>query len=189
MEERCNNVPNCKDRTDEYDCEMLRLDEHVYRKQFPPIADAHHHIEVTVSALIVNIGNFDDLSMTYTVKFVMILKWFDHHLIFANLKPNYHDNLIGDKKHSIWIPPLCMNNSDGNVWVSVDEPSAKIYVERKGKHVVGPLSELQETHYYSGHENNLIFEAEYDNKFHCTYDLHCFPFDTQVCGMEVRFFR
>jgi hypothetical protein len=164
---------------------MLVLDEHVYRKQFPPIADAHQHVDITFSALIINIGNFDDLSMTYTVKFVMILKWFDHHLTFANLKPNYHDNLIGDKKHSIWIPPLCMNNSDGNIWVSVDEPSAKVYVERKGKHVVGPLSELQETHYYSGHENNLVFEAEYDNKFHCSYDLHCFPFDTQVCGMEV----
>ena len=78
-----------------------------------------------------------------------------------------------------------INNSDGNIWVSVDESSSKIYVERKGTHTVGPLSEIRETHYYTGDENNLVFEAEYENKFHCSYDLHCFPFDTQVCGMEV----
>ena len=186
MTERCNNVPNCKDHSDEYDCEIMLLDEHVYQKQFAPIADAHHHVEVKIAAIITSIGNFDDLTMSYSIKFVMILKWFDHHLTFANLKPNYHDNLVGyEKKHSIWIPPVCMNNSEGNVWVSVDEPSSKVYIERQGKHTVGPLSEIHETHYYSGDENNLIFEAEYENNFHCNYDLQCFPFDTQVCRMEV----
>ena len=186
MSERCNNVPNCKDHSDEYDCEIMLLDEHVYRKQFAPIADAHHHVEVKIAALITSIGNFDDLTMSYSIKFVLILKWFDHHLRFANLKPNYHDNLVGyDKKHAIWIPPVCMNNSEGNVWVSVDEPSSKLYIERQGKHTVGPLSEIHETHYYSGDENNLIFEAEYENSFHCNFNLQCFPFDTQVCGMEV----
>ena len=189
MVDRCNNVPDCADHTDEYDCEILLLDEHVYRKQFAPIADAHHHVEVKVATLIVNIGNFDDLTMTYTIKFKLILKWYDHHLTFANLKDNFHDNLVGyEKKHSIWIPPICMNNSDGNVWVSVDEPSSKVYVEKQGIHEEGPISELHETHYYAGDDNNLIFEAMYENKFHCSYDLHCFPFDTQVCGMEVNTF-
>ena len=164
----------------------MLLDEHLYRKQFAPIANAHHHVEVKVAALITSIGNFDDLTMSYSIKFVLILKWFDHHLTFANLKPNYHDNMVGyEKKHAIWIPPVCMNNSEGNVWVSVDEPSSKVYIERQGTHTVGPLSEIHETHYYSGDENNLIFEAEYENNFHCNYNLHCFPFDTQVCGMEV----
>ena len=68
----------------------MLLDEHLYRKQFAPIADAHHHVEVKVAALITSIGNFDDLTMSYSIKFVLILKWFDHHLTFANLKPNYH---------------------------------------------------------------------------------------------------
>ena len=188
MADRCNNVPNCNDGTDEYDCEIMLLDEHVYRKQFAPIADAHGHVDVSVAAMISNIGNFDDLTMSYSVKFVLILKWFDHHLTFANLKPNYHDNIISDaNKHSIWIPPLCMNNSDGNVWVSVDEPSSKVYIEKMEDHVVGPIEDIHETHYFAGAENNLIYEAEYENKFHCSYDLHCFPFDTQVCGMEVSF--
>ena len=186
MIERCNNVPNCKDHSDEYDCKIMLLDERVYRKQFVPMADAHHHVEVKISAIITSIGNFDVFTMSYAIKFIMILKWFDHHLTFVNLKPNYHDNLVGyEKKHLIWIPPVCMNNSEGNVWVSVDEPSSKVYIERQGKHTVGPLSEIHETHYYSGDENNLIFEAEYENNFHCNYDLQCFPFDTQVCRMEV----
>ena len=94
MVERCNNVPDCADHTDEYDCEIILLDEHVYRKQFAPIADAHHHVEVRVACLIVNIGNFDDLTMTYTIKFKLILKWYDHHLTFANLKDDFHDNLV-----------------------------------------------------------------------------------------------
>ena len=186
MEERCNNVPNCEDSTDEYDCEIMLLDSHTYRKQFPPIADMDHHVEVAVSAYIMKISNFNDLAMTYTIKFVLRLNWFDHHLTYANLKDNLHDNMVGyEKKHSIWIPPITLNNSEGNVWISVDEPSSKVYIEKKGKPVIGPTSDIHETYYYSGQENKVVFIAEYEHTFHCSFDLQCFPFDTQVCGMEV----
>ena len=60
MEERCDNVPNCEDSTDEYDCEIMLFDSHIYRKEFPPIADMDHHVDVAVSAFIMKISNFND---------------------------------------------------------------------------------------------------------------------------------
>ena len=186
MVERCDNVPNCEDMSDEYDCQILMLDTHTYRKQYPPIADMDHHVDVKVGAYIINIGNFDDLAMTYSVKFVLKLKWYDHHLTYAYLKDDYHENMLGyEMKHAIWLPPLSLNNTEGNIWVSVDEPSSKVYILKEAKPVVAPATKLDEVHYYSGHENELYFTDEYEPKFSCSFDLACFPFDTQVCGMEV----
>ena len=164
----------------------MLLDRHIYRKQYPPIEDMDHHVIVDISALILKMGNFQDLTMSYTVKFVLIMKWHDNHLMYANLKQNFRENLIDDeKKNSIWIPPLTFNNSDGNVMVSVDEPSAKVFVEKTGKPTVASTSVIDETLYYSGHDNNVVFIAEYENAFHCNFELTCYPFDTQICAVEV----
>ena len=173
--------------SDEKDCEIMLLDEHFYRKQLPPIEDMNHHVHVDVSCRILNMGNFNDLAMSYVVKFILILKWHDHRLTYTNLKQDYHENLVNDeKKHAIWIPPLTLNNTDGNVMVSIDDPHSNVYVERSGQPTIGPPSIMDETLFYSGHDSKVVFISEYELNFHCSFDLVCYPFDTQICGMEVR---
>jgi hypothetical protein len=37
MEQRCNEVVNCDDGSDESDCSMLKYDLKQYRKNYPPV--------------------------------------------------------------------------------------------------------------------------------------------------------
>ena len=46
--------------------------------------------------------------------------------------------------------------------------------------------ELQEYEEYLGLMNPLSFQSNYKLKLYCEFDLHLFPFDTQVCFIEVR---
>ena len=167
----------------------MLLDDASYRKEYPPIEKVGQKVIVEVSTFILKMSKFDDLAMSYNVKFVVQLKWLDPNVRYANLKENYLENLVSEeKKRSIWIPPLTFNNTKGNKRISVDEPSSQVFVEKKGHYKVAPLSDILETLYYSGSENYVVLNTEYELNFNCYFDLHCFPFDTQVCGMEVRYY-
>ena len=110
----------------------MLLDAATYRKQYPPIKKVGQKVTVEVSTLILKMSEFDDLAMSYNLKFVLQLKWHDPNVRYANLKENYMENLVSkEKKRSIWIPPITFNNTEENVKISVDEPSARIFVEKK----------------------------------------------------------
>ena len=46
--------------------------------------------------------------------------------------------------------------------------------------------ELHETAHYSGADNPIIYTREFDLEFKCFFDLIYFPFDTQICNIELK---
>ena len=39
---------------------------------------------------------------------------------------------------------------------------------------------------FQGEENTLTMNQTHDKKFHCTYLLHYYPFDTQICRVDLQ---
>ena len=39
---------------------------------------------------------------------------------------------------------------------------------------------------FDGEENKLTLNQTHDKKFHCTYLLHFYPFDTQICRVDLQ---
>ena len=131
-----------------------------------------------------------EVTFSYQAKFLITVKWHDHRLEFANLKSNMFANLIGIKdKDLLWIPPLIFNNSERNRMLSLDrepgEPRANILVEKRGNPRVAPLTVLDETYFYKGSENLMVYRSEYNLQFNCIYELAYYPFDMQTCTIEV----
>ena len=39
---------------------------------------------------------------------------------------------------------------------------------------------------FKGEENMVTMNQTHDKKFHCTYLLHFYPFDTQICRVDLQ---
>ena len=42
---------------------------------------------------------------------------------------------------------------------------------------------------FEGEENKLTLNQTHNKKFHCTYLLHFYPFDTQICRVDLQLLR
>ncbi len=58
----------------------------IYRGEYPPIEPGQNWTTVFVDIDIFSIGSFEEIAMTYDVKFTIKLEWFDGRLTFTNLK-------------------------------------------------------------------------------------------------------
>ena len=75
MEKRCNGVADCVYNFDENNCEMVRIDYSLYHKEYPSLQMDGTETIVTISMDILSIGSFEEIAMTFTVKFLIHLHW------------------------------------------------------------------------------------------------------------------
>ena len=65
--------------------------------------------------------------------------------------------------------------------VSVEEVDSQVFVTKERSFERrAPLEFLHEAEIFEGKDNKLTLTQTYSKKFHCTYLLQNFPFDTQV---------
>ena len=47
------------------------------------------------------------------------------------------------------------------------------------------MEEVDEREIFKGSENSLTMNQTYTHEFRCLYDLHLYPFDRQVCSIDM----
>ena len=80
-----------------------------------------------------------------------------------------------------------LQNTDLNEAVSIEEVDSKTFITREGDFTRAGLEFVDEAEIFEGAENKITLTQTYSKRFHCTYLLHDFPFDTQV--MKVIIYR
>ena len=75
MENHCNGVSDCKNNFDELNCSMVIMDPNLYRKEYPPLQADGKGTIIKISFSILSIGSFDEIEMTFKVKFLIQLEW------------------------------------------------------------------------------------------------------------------
>lgn len=186
MDQRCDGVTDCREDdhggSDEHGCDILTIDEVSYRKADAPISSRGKKVNVTVNLHINKLDDFETIDMTYRIRFEITLRWTDPRLTFIHLRKDSERNVIDAKtRNRPWIPPLQFSNAANERIVA----QRNWFVDKTGEPKISPLSVLDETYSYPGLENNLAFQAKYNMIFSCEYQLHCYPFDTQICTLEV----
>ena len=64
---------------------------------------------------------------------------------------------------------------------------SRIYVNREGDFTRADIFSVDEVEIFEGRENRITMVQTYSKKFHCTYLLHNYPFDTQVNKPRITF--
>ena len=73
-----------------------------------------------------------------------------------------------------------LQNTDFNEAVRLEGVDSKVFVNREGEFIRADISSVDEMEIFEGRENRITMVQTYSKKFHCTYLLQNYPFDTQV---------
>ena len=185
---RCDKVPDCRDGSDEKLCRIVALDEKRYIKDDPPppITEGQK-LEVLLSINIKNILDINEVNQALVLKFDLLQVWSDSRLEFYNLKTDIEMNtLIFEEKTKIWVPTIIFSNTRQDL-TSMNDKKSFVKVNRNMM-VNGTLisSEVNEDiQVYKGADNEIRSNRVYEVEFICNYDMRYYPFDIQVCSMDL----
>ena len=86
LEERCNGVPDCNDKSDEVSCTVSEMDPSYNKFLSPPPQMAKKKVEAQISITIQSLDSFEIIESRFKVEFEVNLRWFDTRLTFNNLR-------------------------------------------------------------------------------------------------------
>ena len=189
MEQRCNQMPNCRDKSDEQQCELVKFEDG-YNKKVPPITsvsssnDSIVPVSVNVSIDLLKIVRMEEVEHLIELQFEIILEWKDLRVTFHNLKHDSSLNALPDDEvRQLWLPLVIFANTDQKETTRLGENwewSTSLVVKREGRFTRSGMEQLHEIEQFRGDESTLRMQQVYSHRFQCQYMLHRYPFDTQV---------
>ena len=143
-------------------------------------------VPVKLSLTLESLENIEEVKMSFSVKFNLEAEWFDKRLEWMNLKKEKHLNILNNNIiDELWVPTVVFKNTENNYESTTDQKSM-ILVEKKGNRSLSSIHEVDETAYYKGSENPLIYSRDFYHRFQCLFDLNDYPFDTQLCTILLK---
>ena len=152
-----------------------------YKKTITPIPEdgTDGDLCVNVSLSILDILQIDEMKETFTAKISLRREWMDRRLTYKNLKrENSNKNDLSTKEaESIWYPSMSINNVENQEKVKPTdiEHHARVIPDQNFSY-----TSKNNRHFFKGSENKLTLTKQWTVEFVCHYELHWYPFDTQV---------
>ena len=152
MNERCDQIIQCQDKSDEDKCSLLVFEES-YNKLVPPVSfnsSGNNIIPVSirVSTSLRNVLEISEFTHTIDLKLGISLEWYDNRLLFHNLKSKAALNVLSNSEvclssqwlnkypnyqmDSIWVPYIIFRNTDNDEAVEIRSTRTVVSVKRQG---------------------------------------------------------
>ena len=187
IEERCDQSIDCKDSSDENNCKMLNMERN-YNKGTPPFildkkSKTIQTANVNISIAVTDVLDIVEVKHEIELKFHLLMEWFDPRLKFHNLKESLSSNVPTEAEiASLWLANVIFSNTKDNEATYLT-PDTIIAVMREGTIAHADAEAVDEVNIFDGAENRITFQQNYAKYFKCEYQLHLYPFDTQVCAL------
>ena len=183
MENRCDGKVDCRNGSDEQDCRKL-IQRQGYKKELTPVPEIGRNISVNFSLTILDI-ELNEATESFIVKVTYTRVWFDRRLVYRHLKREYGPKmnaLLTEEQNAIWYPYTLFNNmKNEQYYIRTNEPNMCWVIPNENyTHVAH-----NNTYIFKGFENALNLTKEYYVEWKCNYAYQWYPFDTQVCRMEM----
>ena len=187
MEMRCDGKAHCKDSSDESKCHIL--DHGIgYDKLIVPVNKDTGKLEVTISVDILNVLEIKEVSEEVTIKSVLVREFFDSRLTYTNLKEDANLNKLSQEEvDSLWYPLILFHNvAKQSSWEEFLYRREHTVVRNPDKsHYKGDLTYANNVYLYRGAEHKQRSKKEMNVVWICNYDMRMYPFDTQICTMDL----
>ena len=142
-------------------------------------------LEIHATITVHNLQHFDPMQHAFDMEFTLDLEWFDSRLRFNNLKYKPKVNaMLPDEVDHIWFPYFTFFNTEHRDVGVVDE-KAVFHVLKKEKGHLSDYNVLENKYVFKGKENYIEYQRFYAKHLNCHYKLQWYPFDTQVCHLEI----
>ena len=116
MEERCDQIVHCKDKSDENNCKLIVFEDN-YNNKVPPFTVnkdmSVEAVKVNVSTSLMNILAISEFDHTIHFKLGIMLKWYENRVQYHNLKVREALNTLTDSEVII-LTKLC--TIEDSVW-------------------------------------------------------------------------
>ena len=142
-----------------------------------------HRTKLEVDLIIESIENIKELDYSFTCRLIVIIKWKDGRLHFNNLIDGY-TTIEKEEFEKIWKPSLILKNSLEYA-TTTNNRDAVMQILKQNEGALISEKELHEGIKYDGKTNDIILTAVFDTDFGCSYQLHDYPFDSQICTIDV----
>ena len=197
MEERCDQVADCRDESDEDGCRVI-IFKNNYNKNVPPIGKRRaanenaDPVKVLISITLMKVVEIEEVDHSIHLQFQISMQWKEPRVVFQNLKKDTTLNALSfADKSDIWLPLVVYDNTDQKLtsrlgmsweWITtVAVTREEENPERSG------LAVIDEAEYFQGAKNRLTMNQTYTMEFQCQYKLQRYPFDTQVLKTPLSF--
>ena len=102
MEERCDQITNCKDKSDENNCKLIVFEEN-YNAKVPPFTITEENnalipAKIRVSTQLMNVLAISEFSHTIDLKIGITLRWYENRVLYHNLKAQEALNVLNDEE-------------------------------------------------------------------------------------------
>ena len=182
MENRCDAIEDCADGSDEQDCGSL-IKNKGYKMDLTPILSRGQDVFVNFSLNINHIEVNEDAN-TFVTKFSFTRLWFDRRLTYKHLKIDSRkmNTFPSTEVKAIWYPKVIFYNTRSKE--STQETGAEDVLEAIPNDDFTYTAE-DNMHIFKGSDNALSLRREYNVEWNCEYKYDWYPFDSQVCRMEL----
>ena len=102
MEERCDQIRNCRDKSDENNCKLIVFEDN-YNAKVPPFTITEENnalipAKIRVSTQLKNVLAISEFSHTIDLKIGITLKWYENRVLYQNLKSVEALNVLTDSE-------------------------------------------------------------------------------------------
>ena len=194
MEDRCDQLADCTDESDEEDCQLLLLRKG-YKKNIPPIVRDPKNpktlatVPVRVFIVLLKIIGIEEVKHSTEIQFRIEMEWYESRATFNNLKENSAMNVLTQQDvERLWHPLVTYANTAQKEMTTLGrqkEWSTRIKVRREGNVTRGGKEVVNEVEVFRGDQNPLVMTQVYTKRFQCQYDFQLYPFDTQTCTIRM----
>ena len=186
MKLRCDAKTDCEDESDEDSCDITVLPQGYLNSKIPRPKNSPLLV-VNVSMTIKNFLAVDELKNSFTVAATFSRTWFDRQLKYKNIHEDETLNILTNEMHNkLWYPKLIFENQDKTQTSISSNTVYKVIKSNESKPTQAGPESLRNTYTFHGSENKLAREVDYMTSWKCAFDLRMYPFDTQVCRIELK---
>ena len=156
MEQRCNQLPHCRDTSDEIGCDILNL-KNSYNRNIHPIRSINGSkvaVDVNTSIDIFKLVDINEEDYSIEIQLQISMVWRENRVTYQNLKANDSLNALTQEDiQRLWLPKVIYENTDqkdttrlGSNW----EWETNVEVKRQGNFTMSGFDVVDEAYIYQG---------------------------------------
>ena len=108
IDRRCNDRPECKDKSDELMCTILVQDESYKKDLSPPPGFPAEKLGVNISINVISLSSFDANTGSFEAKLTVTMTWIEQRLRFGNLRENFENVVIFIEVQLFYSGPMML---------------------------------------------------------------------------------